>query len=76
MKVLLRAKWGEWMHSGEKTFTKGGHMRCPDMPTITQWIVDCWADLDPSIIKKAFLKCCISNALDGSKDDVTFCLVG
>ncbi len=71
MKVLLlRAKWGEWMHLGEKTFTKGGRMRCPNMPTITQWIDDCWAELDPAIIKKAFLKCCISNVLDGSEDNV------
>ncbi len=70
IEVLLWANWGEWIHLGEKPLTKGGRMRCPDMATIIQWIVDCWAELDPAIVKKAFLKCCISNVLDCSEDKV------
>ncbi len=70
MKCMLRAKWADWMARGDKTYTKGGRMRAPDMPTVTQWVIDCWHDLKPAIIVRSFKKCCISNALDGSEDDV------
>ncbi len=69
MKTTLRAKWGEWMAHGQKSYTKGGRMRSPDMATITGWVVDCWKELNLDIIRKSFLKCCIRNALDGTEDD-------
>ena len=33
-------------------------------------VKDAWNNLDPSVIRNGFLKCCISNALDGSEDDI------
>ena len=45
-------------------------MRKPELNTICSWIKDVWEELDPEIIIRAFKKCCISNALDGSEDDV------
>ena len=35
-------------------------------------MVQAWQDIDPAIIVKVFKKCCISNALDGSDDDILF----
>ena len=35
-------------------------------------MLQAWQEIDPIIIVKAFKKCCISNALDGSEDDVQF----
>ncbi|KAF0985878.1 hypothetical protein HZS_1724, partial [Henneguya salminicola] len=36
---------------------------------IPKGIADVWEALDTSIIKKGFLKTCISNALDGTEDE-------
>ena len=58
------------MIEGEKTYTKGGRMRKVDVPTICSWIVKVWDKLSPKIIRQAFLKCCISNNMDGIEDEI------
>lgn len=45
-------------------------MQKPELDTICTWIKEAWEELDPQIIVRAFKKCCISNALDGSEDDI------
>ena len=70
MKVLLQRRWNMWYASGTHSFTKGERMRKPELEEICQWIVDAWQELDPQIIVHSFKKCCISNALDGSEDDI------
>ena len=44
-------------------------MRAPFLVTMCEWVRDAWQQLDPAIIVKAFLKCGISNVLDGTEDD-------
>ena len=44
-------------------------MRAPSLITMCEWVRDAWQQLDPAIIVKAFLKCGISKALDGTEDD-------
>uniref|UniRef100_K7GC97 HTH CENPB-type domain-containing protein n=1 Tax=Pelodiscus sinensis TaxID=13735 RepID=K7GC97_PELSI len=68
MKDALRRKWNTWLLEGERTFTAGRRMRTPTLQDVTQWIADVWVEL-PAIIRKGFLKCSISNAMEGSKDD-------
>jgi len=70
IKTMLRIKWAEWMTNGKHAFTKGGRQKAPDMPTIARWVRDVWNELDSGRIVKSFLKCCISNALDGTDDDI------
>lgn len=56
---------------GDKhTNTAQGRMQKPELDTICTWIKEAWEELDPKIIVRAFKKCCISNALDGSEDDI------
>lgn len=57
------------MINGTHTYTKSGLRRKPDLPTICQWILDAWRELPSKIIVKAFKKCGISNAMDGTEDD-------
>ena len=47
----------------------GGRMRKAELTTICIWVKEAWEELNPEIIVKAFKKCTISNALDGSEDD-------
>ena len=37
---------------------------------VTLWVSAAWKAIPESIIVRSFKKCCISNALDGSEDDV------
>ena len=45
-------------------------MRKVDLPMSCSWIVKVWEEIPSDIIKRAFLKCCISNDMDGSEDDI------
>ena len=37
---------------------------------VTRWVLAAWKAIPESIIVRSFKKCCISNALDGSEDDI------
>ena len=65
----LRAKWQDWMLSGDHTFTASGRTRKAELNVICGWIKEAWDDISPEMVKKSFLKCSITNALDGTEDD-------
>lgn len=71
-KHRLRAKWIEWMQEPNKALTKKGNLRKADIVTITRWVKEAWSSIPESMIVKAFKKCCVSNAMDGSEDDAVF----
>ena len=66
----LRRCWVDWMIEGEKSYAKGGLMQKVDFPPICLWILKVWEELPAETIHRTFLKCCISNSLDGTEDDV------
>ena len=70
MKDMLRRRWNDWYCDGEHTYTASGNMRKPSLLDVCTWINDAWQELDPAIIVRSFKKCCISNAMDGTEDDV------
>ena len=35
-----------------------------------EWILNAWRDIPEEMVKKSFKKCCITNALDGTEDDL------
>ena len=47
------------------------HQFLPISPSeVTRWVSAAWKAIPESIIVRSFKKCCISNALDGSEDDI------
>ena len=58
------------MLHGNHTFTPAGCIRKPDLSQICQWILDSSNSISPDTIRCSFLKCCITNTLDGTKDDI------
>jgi len=66
----LRQYWNKWMLDGNHTFTPAGHICKPDLSQICQWILDSWNSISPDTIRRSYLKCCITNALDGTEDDI------
>lgn len=50
--------------------TPAGHLRRPPLATVCTWVSHAWHLLPDEKVLRAFKKCCISNALDGTEDDV------
>ena len=69
-KDKLREKWNIWMSSGQFSYTKGGNLKKPGYDIICKWILEVWTAIPREMIVKSFKKCGISNAMDGSEDDL------
>jgi hypothetical protein len=47
--------------------------RCDEAPSeVARWVSAAWKAIPESIIVRSFKKCCISNALDGTEDDIVW----
>ncbi|CAI7843999.1 unnamed protein product [Closterium sp. NIES-53] len=51
-----------------KPFYPNGNIKKPPSAVVLKWISRAWKAAPANLIKKAFLTCGISNALDGSED--------
>ncbi|XP_072135172.1 polycystin-1-like protein 2 [Mobula birostris] len=60
-KEFMRRQWNEWMMSGYQSFTPAGNIRAA-------FVLQSWEEMKAECIVKAFKKCSISNALDGTED--------
>ena len=69
-KDCLREKWTQWMINGEKTFTPAGNMRAVSLTTVCEWVKDTWQNIPSEMVVRSFKKCGISNAMDGTEDDM------
>ncbi|KAJ8367215.1 hypothetical protein AAFF_G00324280 [Aldrovandia affinis] len=66
----LRKRYTEWLLAGNHALTPSGKIQKPAVRRLCEWILQAWADVSPESIVNGFKKCCISNAMDGSEDDV------
>ena len=57
-KDRLREKWTTWKVEGEKALTPGGKVKAASLTTLTD------------MVERSFKKCSISNAIDGTEDDL------
>ena len=68
-KSNMRELWNDWMLNGEKTLTKAGNLKRPDLGTVCSWVVKAWDKIPADMVIRSFLKCGISNSMDGTQDD-------
>ena len=52
--------------------TPGGCSLAPAKEMFVQWLVKAWSAIPSAMIEYSFKKCCISNNLDGTDDDIMF----
>jgi len=52
-----------------RELTETGKIKHTAPSEVVWWVSAAWKSIPESIIIRSFKKCCISNALDGSKDD-------
>jgi hypothetical protein len=69
-KDQLRRLYGEWMLSGNCPLTPAGNIRRPSEALLGQWIKTALDDISPESIVKGFKKCCVSNDVNRTGDDV------
>jgi hypothetical protein len=50
--------------------TPAGNIRRPSKALLGQWNKTAWDDISPESILKGFKKCCVSNDMNGTEDDV------
>ena len=58
------------MVSGDHTFTSAGSMSVAPLTTLCEWVVKLWDNINIESVQKSFKKCGISNAMDGTEDDL------
>ena len=60
------------MISGPFEFTPAGKKNATSRNLVLHWIKTAWADFPEEMVRKSCKTCGISNAMDGTEDDVVF----
>ncbi|KAK8759347.1 hypothetical protein V5799_003020 [Amblyomma americanum] len=68
-KDRFRQLYWKWTESGSTT-TPAGRLKRPSASTVAHWVSAAWYGLSHDLVYCAFKKCSISNALQGSEDDL------
>ena len=68
----VREEWNNWMLNGEKSFTKGGTMRAASLDVLCEFVIKAWGNVKKESVVKSFKKCGISNAMDGTEDELLY----
>ncbi|KAL8569145.1 hypothetical protein ACOMHN_020272 [Nucella lapillus] len=69
-KDALRDSWVQWM-AQPRPLTAADNLRQPSRQDVVTWVGQAWERVGAQTIVTSFLRCAISNALDGSEDDQT-----
>lgn len=70
-KVHMRRMYREWRCTSKET-TPSGRLKKPSLFQMCEWIVAAWDLIPREIVSKSFKVTSISNAMDGSEDDVVW----
>ena len=69
-KDRLRQQYLTWIADPARELTETGKIKCTAPSEDARWVSAAWKAILESIIVRSFKKCCISNALDGSEEDI------
>jgi hypothetical protein len=70
VKDRLRQHYLTWIADPARELTETGKIKRAAPSEVARWVSAAWKAISESIIVRYFKKCCISNALDGSEDDI------
>jgi len=68
-KANMRRQWTRWFETHDDR-TPAGNLRQPSRQQVINWVSQAWRDIPEDVIRRSFLRCGISNALDGTEDDL------
>jgi len=71
-KDRLRQQYLTWIADTAHELTETGKIKRAAPSEVAWWVSAAWKAIPDSIIVRSFKKCCISNALDRSEDDIVW----
>jgi hypothetical protein len=69
-KDYLRKQYEDWLINNQHEYTRAGNIKKPSIRLMFEWILKAWNQISEESIRQGLKKCYISNALDGSEDDI------
>lgn len=74
-KSNMREYYDAWLSQpAGHEYTKSGNMKAPSRPLFCKWVKSAWEAVPIGTVKKSFLSCAITTALDGKEyDDEIHC---
>ena len=60
------------MSEAIKDYTPSGKIKRPSYSLVANWVKKGWEDIDVNIIKRSFKCCGVSNAINGTEDELIF----
>ncbi|KAM9316104.1 serotransferrin-B-like [Gastrophryne carolinensis] len=71
-KVFMREERNKWMATGNHDLTPTERMKRPTITQVCEWMKTSWQSVKNQTIVRSFKKCGISNALDGTEDEIIY----
>ena len=65
-------EWTKWIEAPTNHVTPTGRVKRPLISNVCEWVKNSWQWVKSETIVKSLKKCGISNALDGSEDDILY----
>lgn len=69
-KIHFTRHYNEWMRTADHRITPTGRVARASLPEVCRWIIQSWAAISADLVSKSFKVTSISNALDGTEDDL------
>lgn len=68
----VRDEYEKWLFTDNLPLTNTGKIKKAPASEVARWISVAWAKVSEDVVAKSFKKCFISNALDGSEDNIVW----
>ncbi len=69
-KARLSEQYDRWILDHDQELTASGKIKRAPPHVVAHWVSSAWTSIPAELVAKSFKKCCISNALYGTEDDL------
>ena len=69
-KARLSEQYDHWISDHDQKLTASGKIKHAPPHVVAHWVSSAWTSIPAELVAKSFKKCCISNALDSTEDDL------
>ena len=69
-KAQLSEQYIRWISDHDWELTASGKIKRAPLRIVAQWVSSAWTSIPAELVAKSFKNCYISNALDGTEDDL------
>jgi len=68
----MHEEWAKWIEAPTHHITPAGRVKRPSISNVCKWVKNSWQRVKSETIVKSLKKYGISNALEGSEDDILY----